>query len=125
MNTADPLTAALFGTRIKHVPRFNAQVSPNYQADLGSGHAFFIGGTARYVSSIFFDAANTPYAFQEGHEVVDGYLGVKLADDKARITLGVQNATDRRYALTATAAGLGSLFPAPPRTWSLAFRARF
>lgn len=124
VNTADPLTAALFGTRIKHVPRFNAQISPSYETDLGNGHAFFIGGTARYVSSIYFDAANTPYAFQKGHEVVDGFVGVKLANDKARITLGVQNATDVRYALTATAAGQGSLFPAPPRTWSLSFRSK-
>lgn len=125
VNTADPLTAGLLNTRIKHVPEFNAQFAPHYETSLGGGKAFFVGGTLTYKSSIFFDAANTPFNFQEAHEIVDAYAGVKLAEDRVRITIGVQNATDRRYALTGTAAGLGSLFPAPPRTWSTTARFRF
>lgn len=122
VNLADPLTAPLSGKRIKHVPKFNAQISPNYEADLGDGRALFIGATASWVSSIYFDAANTAYNFQKGHEVIDAYLGFRLDDDRYRVTFGLQNATNVRYALTGTAAGQGSLFPAPPRTWSATFR---
>lgn len=124
VDAADPLVAPLQGNRIKHVPKLNFQVAPNYRYEFDDGKAVFVGANFGYVSSIFFDAANTPYAFQKGHELVDAYIGFQLASDRARITLGVQNVTNVRYALTGTAAGQGSLFPAAPRTWSLTFRTK-
>lgn len=121
----DPLLATVRGTRIKHVPKYNLQIAPAYEYALASGGAIITGGTFTYVGKIFFDATNTPFNAQPKHELVDLYLGYKGAGDRWRLTAGVQNATDQRWALTGTSAGQGSLFPALPRTWSVTLRVNY
>lgn len=54
-------------------------------------------GSVSYNSDQYFDALNSPSHFEPGYSVIDGRVSWYSADDKWRVSLFVDNLTNKVY----------------------------
>lgn len=78
-----------------------------------------VGSDARYVSSMYANAANSRYA--PAYTIFGAFVGYQVSAD-TRITGRVRNLTDQVYARTTAQS---QLYLGAPRTFELALQTRF
>ena len=71
-----------------------------------------------------FGSLEERYNSQAAHELIDAQIGYASANDRWRLTAGVQNLTDKTWAYSGNASGDGTLYFAEPRTWSATLKVR-
>jgi len=111
------------GARAAFVPEFTTKVGVNWDKPLtGSAGGLFASAYATWVSRTYFDVFDTPYISQGPHELVDARFGWRSANERLEVWLGGKNLTNVQWFNNASTTAGGTIFPQPPRTWSIEFR---
>jgi iron complex outermembrane receptor protein len=110
------------GNALPYAPEWQGHVGIAYTAAAGS-FSITPRVDASYQSKTFFDATNTPEIAQlGGYTVLNGSATLKQEDQHWRVTLGVNNATDKLYPIAGnssltTGSGYAEIAYARPRTY--------
>ena len=111
------------GARSAFVPEYMTKVGVNWDKPLtGNAGGLFANAYATWVSRTYFDVFDTPYISQGPHELVDARFGWRSANDRLEVWLGGKNLTNVEWFNNSSTTAGGTIFPQPPRTWSLEFR---
>ncbi len=119
---ADPLVPPI-GAKAAFVPEYMGKVGLDWSHLLAErgGHLF---ASAHYqeVGKIYYDIFNTPFAAAKAHELVDARFGYRTVGDHFEVALAGENLTNVEWFNNASTNG--TIWPQPPRTWSLEFSYR-
>lgn len=111
------------GARAAFVPEYMTKIGFNWTKPLaGSAGGLFASAYASWVSRTYFDVLDTPYISQGAHELVEARFGWRAANDRLEVALGGKNLTNVQWFNNSSTTAGGTIFPQPPRTWSLEFR---
>jgi iron complex outermembrane receptor protein len=119
----DPLVP-VNGTKLAFTPPYMMKAGLSYQYPFDNGARILFDSNISYKGRVYFGANEEIYDSQGPVALLDAQIGYSSPDDHWRLTAGVQNITDRKWAYTGNVIDAGTLYFAPPRTWSLALKVR-
>lgn len=119
---ADPLVPPI-GSLAAFTPQYMGKIGLEWDRPLsGRGGHLFGAMHFQEVGKIYYDIFNTPSAASKAHGLLDARFGYRTADGRFEVALGGENLTNVQWFNNASTNG--TMWPQPPRTWSLGVKFR-
>ncbi|MFT4089842.1 MAG: TonB-dependent receptor [Asticcacaulis sp.] len=119
---------SLSGEQIVGVPRFNVQLSADYEKSVGDNLNLFAYGNTLYRSEVELVNPHSQYGHQDAYSITNIGIGLRTIDQRFSVLLWSRNLFDKRYAIGYGSASAVNPFIAiqgDPRTVGLTLTGRF
>jgi iron complex outermembrane receptor protein len=115
--TVTASTGVAVGNRLKKAPKWNFNVSAQYEFDFGGSGSLTARAEYAWVSKQFHDAANNPDTIEGSYGLLNGRIAYRTDDDRLTFAIYGKNLTDEIYfnSLFRTGGGQTVVYPARGR----------
>jgi len=121
------------GRNLRFSPHYTAKMGLEYATKLSNDWGVRLSNNYAYSSKQFTNTGNTAAGISKARVLVDAAIGVESPGDRYSMTLSCANCTNKVYVANSVDFGgarggglpVSVVYPGDPRTWQLAFRAKF